>query len=206
VQKIVDALDAAFYKSFGFVQPTGKRIMLALDVSGSMSANIAGTGLSCREACAALALVTANVEPNYEIVGFTAGASMGRYNFSGYDTTITPLAISPRQRLDDVVRYLGSLHFGNTDCALPMIYAEKQKLDIDAFCVYTDNETWAGGVHPSQALRSYRNAMSKPQAAEVVVGMTATEFTIADPKDPRTLDVVGFDMNTPSAISAFVSQ
>jgi len=86
-----------------------------------------------------------------------------------------------------------------------MIYAKQNKRDVDAFCIYTDNETWAGNVHPKQALREYRNAMNKPQAKQVVVGMTATEFTIADPSDPLTLDVVGFDLNTPEAISVFVS-
>jgi 60 kDa SS-A/Ro ribonucleoprotein len=85
-----------------------------------------------------------------------------------------------------------------------MLYAIEHKLDVDAFCIYTDSETWAGAMHPSQALRRYRVAQNKPHAAQVVVGMTATDITIADPKDPRTLDVVGFDMATPQAISEFL--
>ena len=46
--KIVDALDKAFYLSFGSVEATGKRVLLALDVSGSMSGGeIAGmTGIT----------------------------------------------------------------------------------------------------------------------------------------------------------------
>lgn len=205
VQKIVDALNDAFYVSFGAVEPTGKRIMLALDVSGSMSAGIAGTALSCREACAALALVTANVESNYIITGFTnSGFISGKSQWGGYQNGISPLNISPKQRLDDVVRYLGSIGFGGTDCALPMVYAEHEKLDLDAFCVYTDNETWAGNIHPKQALASYRQTMNKPQASQIVIAMTPTEFSIADPADPRTLDVVGFDMSTPAAISEFI--
>lgn len=206
VREIVDALDAAFYASFGHVTPTNKRLLLALDVSGSMGSPLAGTGLSCREASAALALVTANVEPHYAIVGFTnEGTVSSRSQWANYRSAISELTISPRQRLDDVVRYLAQLQFGGTDCALPMIYATKQKLDVDAFCVYTDNETWAGDIHPKQALRAYREQQNRPDAAQVVVGMTATEFTIADPADPRTLDVVGFDLQTPEAISAFVS-
>jgi 60 kDa SS-A/Ro ribonucleoprotein len=34
--------------------------------------------------------------------------------------------------------------------------------------------------------------------------MTATEFTIADPKDGGMLDVVGFDTALPDAMAAFV--
>ena len=37
VREIVDALDAAFYTAFENVEPTGKRLLLALDVSGSMT-------------------------------------------------------------------------------------------------------------------------------------------------------------------------
>jgi 60 kDa SS-A/Ro ribonucleoprotein len=206
IGQIIDALDAAFYATFGNVTKTDKNLLLALDISGSMTSQIAGTGLSCREASAALALVTANVEPNHHIVGFTNGGYNSRQSmWGGYMRSgITPLEISPRQRLDAVVRYIAGLSFGGTDCALPMLYAEEQKLDVDAFCVYTDNETWAGKIHPSQALRSYRTKMKKPNSAQVVVGMTATEFTIADPKDPRTLDVVGFDLATPEAIASFI--
>ena len=37
VREVVDALDAAFYAAFGNVEPAGKRLLLALDVSGSMT-------------------------------------------------------------------------------------------------------------------------------------------------------------------------
>lgn len=197
VQAIVDALDAAFYLAFGNVLPTRKRILLALDVSGSMSSGIAGTSLSCREAAAALALVTANVEPHHLIVGFT-----GAYVHN--QTVIAELAISPRQRLDDVVRYLGGLPFGATDCALPMICASEKKLDVDAFIVLTDSETWCGAIHPKQALANYRR-QRVGNAKQIIQGMTSTEISIADPSDPWSLDVVGFDLATPQAISEFIA-
>ncbi|HET9023071.1 MAG TPA: TROVE domain-containing protein, partial [Burkholderiaceae bacterium] len=190
VAKVVDALDDAFYAAFGNVEPTGKRVMIALDVSASMSAPIAGTGLSCCEASSALALVTARVE-----------ADCGVYRFN---TGLEPVDISPRMRLDGVLKQTRSINGGGTDCSLPMVYAAQHKIPVDAFCVYTDSETWAGKVHPQEALRAFRDKLAKPDAAEVVVGMEATEFTIADPKDPRTLDVVGFDLQTPAAIAEFV--
>ena len=37
----------------------------------------------------------------------------------------------------------------------------------------------------------------------VVVGMTASNFSIADPRDAGMLDVVGFDTATPKVISEF---
>lgn len=192
---IVDALDAAFYRAYDAVEPTGKRMLLALDVSGSMGSWVSGLPITCREASAALALVTAATESSYEIVGFT---SKGRFRDAG----LTRLAISPRQRLDDAIRTVSGLPFGATDCSLPMRYALGRKLAIDTFVVFTDNETWYGDIHPHQALRQYRQAMGI-DARLIVVAMTANGRTIADPTDPGMLDVSGFDSAVPGLISEF---
>ena len=64
------------------------------------------------------------------------------------------------------------------------------------------NETWAGAIHPVEALRTYR-ARTGIAAKLAVVGMTATGFTIADPDDAGTLDVVGFDAAAPALIAGF---
>ncbi|WP_198663337.1 TROVE domain-containing protein [Jiangella endophytica] len=197
---IIDALDAAFYAAFGAVTPTGARTMLALDVSGSMTAQVSGLPISCREASAALALVTAATESRYEIVGFTsAGTSWDRS-----DTGLTALAISPRQRLDDVLREVSGLRFGGTDCALPVLHALEHGLSIDLFVVYTDNDTWAGEIHPHQALRHYRERTGIG-ARMAVVGMTSSGFSIADPDDPGMLDIAGFDSAVPQVLSDFAT-
>ena len=73
---------------------------------------------------------------------------------------------------------------------------------MDVFVVYTDNETWAGKVHPHQALRAYRERTGIP-AKLVVVGMTASGFSIADPDDGGMLDVAGFDAAVPGLITEF---
>lgn len=190
VPQVVDALDEMFRLSFASVVPTGKRLMLAVDVSGSMDYwSIAGTPITPRVAAAALAMVTAATESDYEVLGFSH--------------ELVKLPISPRQRLDDVVRTMSGLPFGATDCAQPMEYALATGRQVDAFVVYTDNETWAGRTHPHQALQAYRAATGIP-AKLVVVGMTATGFSIADPDDAGMLDVVGFDASAPAVIADFI--
>jgi 60 kDa SS-A/Ro ribonucleoprotein len=190
VREIVDALDAAFYLAFKSIEPTGKAHLLALDVSGSMTGGmIAGVpGLTPRVASAAMAMATARSEESFLATAFS--------------TTLMPLSISPRQRLDDVLKAVNNLPFGGTDCAQPMIWALKNKAVVDTFVVYTDNETWAGSIHPYQALAEYRHKMGRP-AKLIVVGMTATGFTIADPQDPGMLDVVGFDTAAPQVMADF---
>ena len=205
IPQVIDALDDAFYKAFDLIEPTGKNMLLALDVSGSMDGGvIAGVpGLTPRMASAAMAMVTARSEKNYLVVGFTSRSGNGGGRWGGDTTALAQLTISPKMRLDDVCKYLQQIPMGGTDCALPMLWATKDKLDVDCFAIYTDNETWAGKTHPHVALEEYRRKMSK-QAKLVVVGMTATEFTVADPNDAGSMDVVGFDSAAPAVISDFV--
>ncbi len=190
VMQIVDALNDAFYKAFNFVESSNKRIMIGLDVSASMTrGSIAGIpGLNPRVASAALSLVTAAVEEKYSIMAFC-------HEF-------VPLDISPKQRLDDILKKIDNLEWGDTDCALPILYADKYNIPVDIFIIYTDNETWAGKIHPFQALQLYRRKTGIP-AKLVVVGMTATDFSIADPNDFGMMDVVGFDTVAPQLITDF---
>jgi 60 kDa SS-A/Ro ribonucleoprotein len=205
VSKIVDALDAAFYATFSNVEPCGKPVLLALDVSGSMEGStIAGSCLTAREASAALALVTAATEPECEIIAFSAPAGGGIGGMhGGGEPGITRVTLSPRTRLDDVIKQIRSIPAGGTDCALPMVWARREKLSVSGFITYTDSETWAGDIHPAQALRQYRGEFVS-DAKAVVVGMTSNGFTLADPNDRGMLDVVGFDASVPAVIADFV--
>ena len=200
VSAIVEALNAAFYTAFSAVEPTGKRLILALDVSGSMGGGeVAGSSLTPREAAAAMALVTAAMEERWQVVGFTAESGKAWNQGSA----LTTLPIGPSMRLDAAVAATAGLLFGATDCSLPMRWALERGIEADAFVVYTDAETWAGPVHPVQALRAYREKTGIP-AKLVVVGLVSNGFTIADPSDAGMLDVVGFDTAAPSVIADFI--
>jgi 60 kDa SS-A/Ro ribonucleoprotein len=85
-----------------------------------------------------------------------------------------------------------------------MLDAAKKSIPVDCFVVITDSETWAGQIHPAEALRQYREQTGIP-ARMVVVAMTSNEFTIADPDDAGMLDVVGFDASAPQVIADFAS-
>lgn len=205
VGRVVDGLDAAFYAAFAAVRPANTRTLLALDVSGSMTVPVSGMAISAREVSAALALVTAATEPKTAMVGFTAstGGGLSKLLRRGVDVSgIAPLSITPRQRLDDVLQTVSGLPFSRTDCALPMLWATANKMKVDTFVIYTDNETWAGDIHPHQALRQYRES-SGIDARLAVVGLTATDFTIADPADPGMLDIAGFDAALPTLLTDF---
>ena len=206
VQTISDALDDAFDKSFAYAPQTGKRLYLAIDVSGSMgSGEVAGVpGLTPRMGAAAMAMAIARREQNYHIAAFADASTSkrGRRNHAGYD--MMPLDISASDSLIDAMAKTERLPWGGTDCALPMLDAAKQNMPVDCFIIITDSESWAGETHASQALRQYREKTGIP-AKMIAMAMVANQYSIADPNDAGMMDVVGFDASVPTLIADFIS-
>lgn len=83
-----------------------------------------------------------------------------------------------------------------------MQYALDNNIKVDTFVVITDNDTWAGPVHPHEALNIYRNKMHIA-ARMIVLGCVPNKFSIADPSDAGSLDLVGFDSSTPKIVADF---
>ncbi|KRZ68120.1 60 kDa SS-A/Ro ribonucleoprotein, partial [Trichinella papuae] len=187
---VVAALERAFYHSFGNVLPTGKRLLIGLDVSGSMCESIRNTSLTVRVASAAMCMIHFRTEQTADLMAFTS--------------LPTELKMPKNITLDKFLEEVEDLNFGATDCAMPMLWALKEQRLYDAFIVYTDSETWAGRVKPTTALRFYRERTGITDAKLIVVGMVSTGFSIADPSDKGMLDVVGFDPATPDVMHQFI--
>lgn len=191
ITSIVDALDGAFYKAFGNVQPTGKRLIVAVDASGSMTyGEIAGApGMMPVKAAMAMALIFTATERDVITVLF--------------DQTLSTFPLSARQRLDDVVRRHPG-HGRGTDVSLPMQWATAQKIGVDGFVLLSDFQTWAGYQHPAQALTEYRQK-SGIQARLASIALIANRWQVADPQDSLAFEAVGFDTATPALVSGFIA-
>lgn len=192
VPDIVAALEDAFYMSFKNVTPTGARTLLALDVSGSMEWSMLNhTNMSAAEAAAAMMMVTLRTEKSRFPMAFSH--------------SMIPMPLYTYDSLEDVKRMARKITMGPTNCAAPMQYALENNIEVDAFIIYTDCETNTG-PSPMDALRTYREEMGIPNAKLVVVGMTSSGFSIADPTDFNTLDVVGFSADAPNVIADHIRQ
>lgn len=186
---IIDALNEGVHLSFKNIEPTNKRTLLAVDVSGSMSSAIGmGLDLSAAQISGVMAAVIARTEPLHQIMGFAH--------------TFKDLGISAKMDLKTVMNKVQDQNFGRTNCALPITWAHENNREFDTFVVITDNETYAGHIHPHIALERYRQKKGI-DARLIVVGVTSTDFTIADPNDKGMLDVVGCDANLPKLIAEF---
>ena len=161
VPQVVDALDQAFERSFDTAPQTNQRFYLGIDISGSMaSGQVAGVpGLTPRMAAAAMTMAIARREPNYYVAGFAAGGPGSfYYGVRRQSPAMAPLSITATDSLADAMHKTQGLDFGATDCALPMLDALEKKIPVDCFVILTDSETWAGPIHPTEALRQYRQA------------------------------------------------
>lgn len=187
---VLSALETSFYKSFDNLEGTDRRIMLAVDVSGSMSTLMPGLPVSSAEWAALMAMVTLRQAPFAEVYGFAR--------------EFIDLGITPEDSMDDVMRKTSMHNFGWTDCAQPMVHAREKKMKFDAFMIYTDSGT--GHAHNvPQELAKYRKTSGIHDAKFGVVATVANDISIGDPNDPNVLNVVGFSAETPAVLERFVN-
>ncbi|MEE6496264.1 hypothetical protein FKM82_002279 [Ascaphus truei] len=139
---VVEALDKAFYKTFKMVEPSGKRFLLAVDVSASMNQRVLGSILNASTVAAAMCMLVARTEKDSNIVAFS--------------DEMVPCPLTVDMPLPEVLEKMSDIPMGDTDCALPMLWAQKTNTAADVFIVFTDNETNVANVHPATALREYR--------------------------------------------------
>lgn len=187
---VVEALDAAFDLAFDAIEPTGKRLLIGVDVSGSMHGTpCAGSpSLSAMEAAAAMAMACVRSERQVEVVAF--------------DTRLHAAPLTRRQRLDDVLRLFAQWG-GGTDVSLPILHALNRRQAFDAIVVITDSETWSGREHPVQALARYREIVN-PAARAVVLAAAANSGSVVPDDDPLSLGCAGFDAAVPQVIGDFL--
>ncbi|MEU6741895.1 TROVE domain-containing protein [Streptosporangium sandarakinum] len=196
VPAVMDALEETYELSFGSVEPTGKRLLIAVDSSWSMSAVSSSGGVvvggsvigSPYEVGCAMAVMLARIE-------------RGDAHVIEVDTGVHASRITPRTNLREIGTWQAS--GGGTDLSLPFTWAAQERMAVDGFVVLTDNETWAGRSHPSQALASYRRGVAA-HARVVVTAMTASGYSIGDPDDAGVLNVMGLDASLPLVVNGFL--
>lgn len=196
-RKILNALDDLVVESFKNAKPTGKRVLVAVDVSGSMHcAN--SQPLTPAEMSQITTLGLKNADETVDVVAFTS-------NYGSFWSVLSPVDIHANDTIKQVGKKFRGFALAGTDCALPMVWAKDNNKEYDAFVVLTDNETWAGNVKPDRALKDYRKSSGITDAKLVVAAFTPTKFSIADPKDRNMLDVVGTDSSVLDIINNFIA-
>jgi 60 kDa SS-A/Ro ribonucleoprotein len=192
VPAIMAALSDAFELSFLSAEPSGKKLLIAVDSSGSMmmhvyaSGSLLGSAFQC---------------------GLTMAAILNRIEGDNayvicVDTAMHPSEVTRQTKLGDIarMRHVGG---GGTDLSIPYTWAAQQKLEADGFVILSDQETWAGRQHCVQAYAQYMRTMNRVPR-NVAVAMCPAGYSVADPGDENTLQVAGLDASLPRLITGFV--
>uniref|UniRef100_A0A672SXN0 TROVE domain-containing protein n=1 Tax=Sinocyclocheilus grahami TaxID=75366 RepID=A0A672SXN0_SINGR len=186
---IVQALDLAFSKSISTVEPTGKRFLVAVDVSSSLSSVTHGSSISTVAVAAAMCLVRhTTTEPDAQIVVFSEGS-------------VRPCAVSSDMTFMQVAAHLIQTPGGSTDCALPITWASENDKSVDVFIIFTNNQTF-GRENPADTLKTYRQKIGLFSKL-IVCGLIANSLSVADPEDRGMLDICGFDSQAVDVIRNF---
>ncbi len=209
IRSVLDALEEAYDLSFGSVVPTNKRILIGIDISGSMTAPCIGTPIQASTAASAMAITLARSEPNAVVVRFDTAVRgivpiTKRTGIASLESTTgggTDLSAIVRWASGDVSDG-GSVFWRQNVRQAPV---HRDPLPCDAFILLTDNETWAGKIHTTQALANYRKAVG-PNAKLVCCAMAANNVSVVDPQDPLQFGCAGLDANLPSLVSDFIGR
>jgi 60 kDa SS-A/Ro ribonucleoprotein len=192
VPAVVDALEEAYELSFGHIGPSGRRLLVAVDSSGSMTYPVHSGGSPLGRAYEvgnAMAVILNRIEG-------------GNCHVIDVDTDVHASKVTARTNLREIATWRQS--GGGTDLSLPFQWAHRQSLEVDGIVVFTDSETWAGAWrHPTQALAGYRRAVN-PAARVVVASMCANGYSIGDPGDEGVLNMAGLDASLPLVVNGYI--
>jgi len=128
-------------------------------------------------------------EPMCEVMGFANG--------------VRDIHLTPKDTLPEVIRKVRFAGGGSTNCAAILNHAYAKKWPVDLFVLITDNQTNDHrSAQPSELLKKFRERSGR-DTKMAVLGVTATDCSIADPKDPGMLDIAGFDSSFPKILAEF---
>lgn len=192
VMEVIQGLEKAFELSFENLEPTSKRFLVAIDVSGSMRGSkcVGMNQLTACDAACAIALAFVKREPYVATMAFSH--------------ELVPFHIHKDMTLEGIGNKMKTIPFGATDCSMPMKYALDKGWEIDCFVVITDNETNCHKYSPKDMLETYR-AQVNPNAKMIVLSTASTQVSIADPDDIGMLDIAGVDASLFTIIHAFLN-
>lgn len=186
---VSDALQDALTLAMDNTPQSNKRIMHAIDESGSMSFNRYDKSSD----------TPYKLATTFTWIMLQSQPMSDAYRFT-YAGDISVSEISRKSSFAEVQGMDAT--GGGTDLSLPIEFVLKERIPYDVIIIHTDNETWHG-KHASELIDRYRQQVS-PNCKFVVISYVANAYSVLSPDDKGSLNVVGFDTSVPSLIHDFV--
>lgn len=192
--RVVAALSEAITMNFERVAPLNARLLVAVDVSGSMNSPSSVENLfSCRE----LAIGTA-----CWLVRATHAAGQAA-RVIGFDTSVHSMNwVHPKA--DPITAMREPVSGGGTDAGQPIVHAIVEHIVLDAIILLTDNDSWRGLAHTSELMKRYRQEVN-PNAKLIIFSMVTGETVVGDPRSPLDFFLVGWDGSAVDTLAAILN-
>jgi len=198
---VKQALSHAADRDAGTEAAIGKTLLLAVDVSGSMSQPVHGDNrgkTSCNDAAAVMAAAFLRRNPDSVVVTF--------------DTTAKTMAVDAGDTLLSLASRF-SFAGGGTSCSAPFRHALAALGDrqFDGAVLLSDEESWVDaaskrGTGTMNAWRKFAQAHHARQPRLACVDLAANSANVADSRDRSILNVGGFGEATLGLVARFLAR
>ncbi|HET7930843.1 MAG TPA: RNA-binding protein [Rhodanobacteraceae bacterium] len=161
--KVREALQDALEIATGNVPAIAGRVVVCVDVSGSMGSPVTGyragatTAVTCREVAALLTVSLLKRNPLARVLPF--------------DTALHEVALNPRDSLATNAARLATLGGGGTDLHLPLARLNMERASADLVVYVSDNQSWVDtrpATRPTATLREWALFKARNPAAKLV--------------------------------------
>lgn len=197
---ILEALQDAMEIATRQVPRLDGEVVVAVDVSGSMSSPVTGyrKGATSKVRCVDVAaLIAACIQRNH------AGARV-----LPFDTSVRPLRLNPRDSVATQAAQLAALCGGGTAVSAPFAELNRTRAQVDLMVLVSDNESWRdtrpGGA--TATMREWAQIKARnPNARLVCIDLQPTQ-TAQTVESADVLHVGGFSDAVFDLIAVFAAQ
>ena len=156
--EIANALKFAMQRAIAHVPKLSGNVVIAIDVSGSMSSSITGyrkgatSQLRCVDAAALFASAFKYVNPNIRLMPFDTQVRQ-LSNLSKVQEYLRKKASNGQHEEIDIfalAKKFANMCGGGTDCSKPLELLVKENAKVDLVIYFSDNESWVDQIRRSQ--------------------------------------------------------
>ncbi|HEX8625694.1 MAG TPA: RNA-binding protein [Allosphingosinicella sp.] len=197
--KVQAALEEALELSLRGVPKLPGRVVIAPDVSGSMSSPVTGyrKGASSKVRC-------------IDVAALVAAAVLRRNRDAvllPFEVGVVPLKLDPFARVAVNAAKLASIGGGGTNVSAPLALLNDQRAQVDLVVIVSDNESWVDSTrHGATATMLEWNALKKRSPAAKLVAIDLQPYGTTQAQERKDiLNVGGFSDAVFETISRFAN-
>ncbi len=214
--EIANALKFAMQRAIANVPKLEGNVVIAIDVSGSMSSSVTGyrqgatSQLRCVDAAALFASAFKYVNPNIRLMPFDTEVRQ-LSNFSKVQEYLKRKHFGKQQNSEidifALAKKFASMCGGGTDCSKPLELLVKENAKVDMVIFFSDNESWADQVprsHRKTGMMHYWKQLKQHNPDAKLVCVDLQPYTTTQmPEHSDVMNVGGFSDTVFQLIESF---